>query len=59
MTWNGYELTQADVDEAASVNLGAGHIIFWAKAETLPKEIVLGAPDREDTTINVVFEETE
>ena len=28
-TWNGSELTQADVDEAASVGLGAGHIVFW------------------------------
>lgn len=59
MTWNGSELTQADVDEAASVNLGAGHIIFWAKAENLPRTIVLGAPECEDVTITVVFEETE
>ena len=59
MTWNGSELTQADVDEAASVGLGAGHIIFWAKADQLPRTITLGAPDRENTTITVVFEETE
>jgi len=32
-------LTQEDVDEAASVGLGAGHIIFWTKAEDLPKTI--------------------
>lgn len=39
-TWgDSYELTQADVDEAASVGLGAGHIIFWTKAEDLPKII--------------------
>ncbi len=39
-TWgDSYELTQADVDEAASVGLGAGHIIFWTKAEDLPKTI--------------------
>ena len=34
-----YTMTQADVDEAASVGLGAGHIIFWTKAEDLPKTI--------------------
>ena len=34
-----YILDQSDVDEAASVGLGAGHIIFWTKAETLPKTI--------------------
>lgn len=39
-TWgDSYELTQDDVDEAASVGLGAGHIIFWTKAEDLPKTI--------------------
>ncbi len=39
-TWgDSYELTQEDVDEAASVGLGAGHIIFWTKAEDLPKTI--------------------
>lgn len=39
-TWgDNYTLTQDDVDEAASVGLGAGHIIFWTKAEDLPKTI--------------------
>ena len=32
-------LLKDDVDEAASVGLGAGHIIFWTKAEDLPKTI--------------------
>ena len=36
-----YLLTQDDVDEAASVGLGAGHIIFWTKAEDLPKTILI------------------
>ena len=37
-TWgDSYELTQEDADEAASVGLGDGHIIFWTKAEDLPK----------------------
>ena len=35
-TWGSdYILNQSDVDEAASVGLGAGHIVFWAKAENL------------------------
>ena len=52
-TWNGYALTQDDVDEAASVGLGAGHIIFWAKAETLPKTITIGASEKEDISVTV------
>ena len=36
MTWgSNYTLTADDVAEAASVGLDAGHIIFWAKAESL------------------------
>lgn len=49
--WGTYEMTQADVDEAASVGLGAGHIIFWTKAETLPKTIKIN-----DVEYTVVFE---
>lgn len=33
--WNGSPLTEEDVIEAQSVNLGNGHIIFWIKAETI------------------------
>lgn len=47
-----YTLTQEDVDEAASVNLGAGHIIFWTKAEALPKTIKIN-----DVEYTVVFNE--
>lgn len=58
-TWNGSELTQADVDEAASVGLGAGHIVFWVKAETIssPRTITIGAPDKEDYVFTVQFVE--
>ena len=59
-TWNGHPLTEDDVAEAASVGLGAGHIIFWAKAEAIaetPKTITIGAPDKEDVTITVSFED--
>lgn len=54
VTWGGQPLTQADVDEAASVGLGAGHIIFWVKAEALPKTITLGH-EEETKSIQVVF----
>lgn len=54
-TWNGYALTQDDVDEAASVGLGAGHIIFWAEAEALPRTITIGAPEKEDISVTVSF----
>ena len=54
-TWNGYTLTQDDVNEAASVGLGAGHIIFWAKAEALPRTIAIGAPEKENISVTVSF----
>ena len=44
LSWNGYPLTENDVEEAAGIGLGAGHIIFWAKAADLAssaKHIVL------------------
>lgn len=55
-TWNGSALTQDDVDEAASVGLGAGHIIFWVKANLIkaaPRTVTIGAPEHEDVTITV------
>ncbi len=33
LTWNGSVLTVDDVAEAASVGLGAGHIVFWVKVD--------------------------
>lgn len=57
-TWNGYALTEDDVAEAASVGLGAGHIIFWAKAEQLPRTITIGANGKEDAVITVSFANT-
>ena len=61
-TWNGSALTQDDVDEAASVGLGAGHIIFWAKADEIvstPRTIVIGAEGHDDVIITVSFVDTE
>jgi hypothetical protein len=40
------------------VGLGAGHIIFWAKAESItlaPRTITLSADGYEDATIKVSF----
>lgn len=48
-----YVLTQADVEEAASVGLDDGHIIFWVKAESLPKTIQIN-----DIEYTVSFEDT-
>lgn len=51
-TWgDNYTLNQDDVDEAASVGLGAGHIVFWTKAEDLPKTIKING---ESFTVNFV-----
>ena len=34
-----YYMNQDDVDEANSINLPAGHFVFWFKAEDLPRTI--------------------
>ena len=54
-TWQGYALPEDDADEAASVGVGAGDIIFWAKAEVLPRTITIGAPEKEDISVTVSF----
>lgn len=56
VTFNGDLLTQADVEEAASVNAGAGKFVLWVKADdsaSYPRNIVLGTEGKEDTTITV------
>ena len=57
-TWNGSALTASDVEEAASVGLAAGHIIFWVKAESIvetPRTIVIGADGYDSVTVTVSF----
>lgn len=54
LTWNGSPLTAADVAESASVGLAENHIIFWVKAENLPRTIRIGK-DAEEITIKVSF----
>lgn len=54
VTFNGTALTQADVDEAADIGLGAGHFVFWVKADdtsAYPRTITLGTQGKEDTKI--------
>lgn len=60
-TWNGYTLTAADAADAVSVNLNAGHVIFWAKAEDLktnPRTITIGKEGYESATFTVSFTDT-
>lgn len=55
---NGYILNEDDVAEAASVGLGAGHIIYWVKADVaaLASQIVrITAPGKDETTIEVKY----
>ena len=50
-----------DVAEAESVGLGAGHLIFWVKAEelaTTPYSVTISADDHESDTFTVSFEDT-
>lgn len=59
--WDSYTLTAADVAEAASVGLGAGHIIFWAKAENLkanPRTVTISKTGSTSVTITVSFNDT-
>lgn len=61
VTYNGSALTQADVEDAASVGQGAGKFILWIKAEVVaetPKTFTLGTQGKEDTTITVIVEDT-
>ena len=56
VTFNGELLTQADVEEAATVNAGAGKFVLWVKADdsaSYPRNIVLGTEGKEDTTITI------
>lgn len=56
VTFNGTQLTQEDVDEAASVGAGEGKFVLWVKAEDTehyPRTIVLGTEGKEDTEITI------
>lgn len=57
VTWNGSALTADDVAESASVGLAQNHIIFWAKAEALPRTINIASEGFESAALVVSFEE--
>lgn len=61
LTYNGSALTSADVEEAASWGLGAGHIVLWLKGEEVtqanPKEITLAGDDVKPLTFTVTVED--
>lgn len=56
VTWNGTALTQADIDEAASVGETDGKtIIFWTPYEKLPREVSIGTVDNSKDAITIKF----
>lgn len=61
LTYNGEALTQADVNEAASWGLDAGHIVLWLKGEEVtqlnPKTITLAGKNVEPITFTVTIED--
>lgn len=61
LTYNGSALTDADVAEAASWGLGAGHIVLWLKGEEVtqanPREITLAGDNVKPITFTVTVED--
>ena len=56
---NGQALTNSDIQEASSLGLGAGHFVFWGKADVLvnkPAIFTLSVSGKEDETISFKFE---
>ena len=56
--YNGYDLTQTDVEEAASVGVGAGKFVLWIKAEAGDKQFTLSKAGKDDTQVKVVIKNT-
>lgn len=46
LTFNGYTYTQEDVDDATSVHLSAGSMIYWFEADLGNRNIILGNNDK-------------
>ena len=60
--YNGAELTQEDVDEAASVGGKAGEFVLWVKADEVivtPKTFTISKEGKADRTITVNFNDVE
>lgn len=59
VTFNGYELTDADVADADSLGLPHGHFVLWLKAENVaenPRTITLGTEGKKDTSITITVQ---
>lgn len=57
-TWDGYEITEADEEEAEGLGLGAGHIVFWAAADSLAdnaRTVEIGTEDKGSVSITFEF----
>ena len=60
--YNGSDLTQQDVEDAAAWGVGAGHFILWIKADDVkaaPKTFTLSAEDKEDVTVTITVVDAE
>ena len=57
LTWNGSPIEAGEVEQAEGLGLGEGHMIFWARAEQLPKVIKLGRAGYADSEYKVIFVE--
>ncbi|MEA4920196.1 MAG: S-layer homology domain-containing protein, partial [Clostridiaceae bacterium] len=58
VSYNGTAFTQSDVNDAASVNVGAGKFVLWIKADEVvstPKTFTLSKSGRTTITITVAF----
>ena len=60
VSYNDSALTQTDVDEAASVDVGAGSFVLWIKADEVvstAKTFTLSKDGMRDTTVTIYFKE--
>ena len=51
-------MTEADAEEAAGLGLGAGHIVFWAAADSLAENsrtIEIGLEGKDPVSITFEF----
>lgn len=56
VTYNGTALTSDDVDEAASVGVGAGSFVLWLKADQITtRTITLGTEGKQDTPVTITI----
>ena len=56
--YNDYDLAQVDVDEAASVGVGAGSFVLWLKAENGNRQFTLSKEGKAKTLVKVIINNT-